>query len=189
LITPPTCGPYTTEAEFLPWADPEEPLLVPANFQITSGVGGGPCPTGGVPPFNPHFQAGSLNNNAGSYSPFDMRLTRGDGEQEMTRFDAVLPKGVVAKLAGVSRCPESAVAVAKAKSGRQEIASPSCPASSLIGRTIAGAGVGGVLTYVPGKLYLGGPFAGDPLSVIAITPDVAGPFDVGTTVVHEALAV
>jgi hypothetical protein len=189
LLTPPACGSYETEAEFVPWANPEEPLLTSATFDITSGVGGGPCPAGGVPPFNPHFEAGSLNNNAGAYSPFQMRLTRGDGEQEMTRFDAVLPKGMVAKLAGVSRCPESSIVIAKAKTGRAELASPSCPASSEIGHTMVGAGVGGILTWVPGKLYLGGPFAGDPLSVIAITPAVAGPFDLGTTVVHEALTV
>jgi hypothetical protein len=189
LLTPPACGEYVTEAEFAPWANPGESLLTEAPFEITSGVGGGPCPAGGVPPFNPRFEAGSANNNAGAYSPFQMRLTRGDGEQEMTRFDAVLPKGMVAKLAGVSRCPESAIAIAKAKTGRQEQASPSCPANSEIGNTIVGAGVGGILTWVPGKLYLGGPFAGDPLSVIAITPAVAGPFDLGTTVVHEALEV
>jgi hypothetical protein len=189
LVTPPACGSYATTTELTPWANPSSPLPpLPALFDITSGVGAGPCPPGGVPPFNPRFEAGSLNNNAGAYSPFYMRLTRQDGEQEMTRFDSVLPRGVVAKLAGLSECPEAAIAAAKAKSGRQEIASPSCSASSEIGRTVAGAGVGGVLTWVPGHLYLGGPFAGDPLSVIAITPAVAGPFDVGTTVVHEALS-
>ena len=189
LITPPTCGNYATEAQFTPWANPSKPLSTSASFEITSGPNGGPCPSGGVPPFTPHFEAGSVNNNAGAYSTFQMRLTRGDGEQEMTRFDAVLPKGMVAKLAGVSRCPEGAIAIAKAKKGRAELASPSCPASSEIGQTIVGAGVGGILTWVPGNLYLGGPFAGDPLSVIAITPAVAGPFDLGTTVVHEALTV
>jgi hypothetical protein len=189
LITPPACGTYETEAQFTPWANPAKPLTTTASFTVSSGVGGGPCPAGGVRPFHPNFQAGSLNNAAGAYSPFNMRLTRSDGEQEMTRFDAVLPKGVTAKLAGLTRCPEAAIATAKAKTGHQELASPSCPATSEIGRTMAGAGVGGVLTYVPGKLYLGGPFAGDPLSVIAITPAVAGPFDLGTTVVHEALEV
>jgi hypothetical protein len=193
LLTPPACNapdrPYVTESQFTPWANPSEPFVILSTFDITSGVNGGPCPPGGVPPFHPGFSAGSLNNNAGAYSPFNLRLTRSDGEQEMTRFDAVLPKGVTGKLAGISKCPESAIAAAKAKSGRTELASPSCPANSEIGHTLAGAGVGSVLTYVPGKLYLAGPFAGDPLSVIAITPAVAGPFDVGTIVVHEALDV
>jgi len=189
LITPAACGTYATEATLTPWADPAKPLTTTATFEVSSGVGGGPCPSGAVRPFGPRFEAGSLNNAAGAYSPFNMRLTRADGEQEMTRFDATLPKGVTGKLAGLSRCPETASGAAKAKSGREEQASPSCPAASEIGATIAGAGVGGVLTYVPGKLYLGGPFGGDPLSVIAITPAVAGPFDIGTIVVHVALAI
>ena len=45
------------------------------------------------------------------------------------------------------------------------------------------------LTYVPGSLYLAGPFGGAPLSVVAVTPAVAGPFDIGTVVVREALNV
>ncbi len=187
LVTPGACGAYTTTAQLTPWANPNQPLTTTASFQIDSGVGGGPCPPGGIPPFNPHFEAGAVNNNAGSFSPFDMRLIRADGEQDMTKFSATLPPGELGSLAGVSKCPGSAIALAKAKTGRQEIASPSCPANSLIGHTLAGAGVGGSLTYVKGYVYLGGPFHGDPLSVIAITPAVAGPFDAGTVVVQEAL--
>jgi hypothetical protein len=187
LITPPACGTYQTKAEFTPWANPSAPLSTTASFQITSGVGGGPCPPGGVPPFHPHFEAGAINNNAGSFSPFDMRLIRADGEQDMTKFSSILPPGELGSLAGVAKCPDSAIALAKAKTGRQELASPSCPANSLIGHTLAGAGVGGALTYVKGQIYLGGPFHGDPLSVISVTPAVAGPFDAGTVVVRLAL--
>ncbi len=186
LVTPSTCGSYETEAQFVPWSDPSRTLIRKTGFQITRGIGGAPCPKG-APGFKPGFSAGSINNNAGSYSPFNMRLTRADGEQDMTRFSTTLPPGVLGKLAGLSKCPETAIAVAKAKSGLDERSDPSCPASSEIGHSLVGAGVGSVLTYIPGKIYLGGPFHGDPLSVIAITPAVAGPFDVGTVVVHEAL--
>jgi hypothetical protein len=188
LVTPPACGDFRAEAVFTPWASPNAsvPIEVP-TFHIGLGAGGGPCPPGGVPPFKPGFEAGSISNNAGSYSPFYMRLTRADGDQDMTRFDSVLPPGVTGKIAGLSKCPEAAIAAAEGKTGRQELAQPSCPASSEIGRTLAGAGVGSALTYVPGKIYLGGPFAGDPLSILAITPAVAGPFDAGVVVVREAL--
>jgi hypothetical protein len=189
LVTPPHCGTYTTEAILTPWANPDQPFPTNATFQITKGVGGGPCPPAGAPPFKPGFQAGSLSNSAGSYSPFYMRLTRADGEQDITRFSSVLPPGLLAKIAGLSKCPDGQIAAAKAKTGRAELASPSCPASSKIGRTLAGAGVGSELTYVPGDLYLAGPVGGDPLSVVAITPAVAGPFDAGTVVVREALSV
>jgi hypothetical protein len=187
LISPAACGKYTTVAKFYPSSDPTHPKEANSSFEVTKGVNGGPCPTGGLPPFNPFFEAGSLNNNAKSYSPFDMRLVRHDGDQDMTKFSAVLPPGVLGKLAGISKCSDAAIASARSKTGRQEKASPSCPASSLIGHTIAGAGVGDSLSYVPGQLYLGGPYNGDPLSVISVTPALAGPFDAGTVVVREAL--
>ena len=187
LITPAACGTYTTEARLYPWSDPTNPRTASASFQITRGVNGGPCPPGGVPPFKPDFGAGALNNNAGSFSPFNMRLIRADGEQDMTKFSSILPPGQVGSLVGVAKCPDSAVEIAKAKTGRQEIASPSCPANSLIGHTLAGAGVGDALTYVKGQIYLSGPYKGAPLSVIAITPAVAGPFDADTVVVRLGL--
>lgn len=187
LVTPSTCGTYTTKAELTPWAG-GAPRTATSTFEINSGVGGGPCPSGGVPPFRPGFEAGSINNNAASYSPFAMRLTRQDGEQSMTRFDSILPPGVTGKIAGVARCADAAIAGAKAKSGREELAAPSCPASSRIGHVLAGAGVGPALTYVPGQIYLAGPYNGAPLSVVVITPAVAGPFDAGTVVTREALA-
>jgi hypothetical protein len=187
LVTPATCGTYTTEAVLTPRANPSEPQTVSSSFEITKGLGGGACPPGGIPPFHPAFEAGSINNNAGSFSPFNMRLIRSDGEQDMTKFSSILPPGELGSLAGVSKCPDSAIGIARAKTGREEIASPSCPANSLIGHTLAGAGVGSALTYVKGQVYLGGPYNGDPLSVISVTPALAGPFDAGTVVVRLAL--
>ncbi len=189
LVTPPSCGTYTTQALFTPWANPQNPLQTSASFEIDSGVNGGPCPAGATPPFNPGFDAGTLNNAAGSYSPFYTRLTRPDGNQDLTKFSATLPLGLVARLAGVSRCPDAQISLAKTKSGLAELASPSCPLNSLIGTLQAGAGVGSQLTFVPGKVYLAGPYNGAPLSVVEIVPAVAGPFDVGTVVVRQALLI
>jgi hypothetical protein len=194
LVTPPACGSYDIIAKFTPYSaqnpqapEPSEVVTRKSTFTIEHGVDGGACPPGGVPPFDPGFEAGSINNDAGSFSPFNMRLTRKDGEQDMTKFSAILPPGVLGSLAGVGKCSEAGIAAAKAKTGKEEQASPSCPQSSQIGHTTVGAGVGSVLTWIPGKLYLGGPYKGDPLSVISITPAVAGPFDVGNVVVQEAL--
>jgi hypothetical protein len=187
LISPPHCGSYETKAVMTPWANPNTPYITTSAFEVTKGVGGGPCPASGAQPFQPGFEAGSQGNAAGRYSPFEMRLTRRDGDQDLTRFDATLPPGVLAKLAGVDQCPNAQIAKAKAKTGKEELASPSCPSNSKIGRIEAGAGVGSQLTYVPGSLYLAGPFAGAPLSVLGVVPAVAGPFDVGTVVVRQAL--
>ena len=187
LVTPPDCGSHTVEAELTPRANPTRVQHVSTEFQVTSGAGGGPCPPAGAPPFAPGFEAGSINNDAGSFSPFYMRLTRRDGDQDMTKFSAVLPPGLLGRLAGVSECPAAQIALARTKTGIAEQRSPSCPSNSRIGATTAGAGVGSVLTYVPGELYLAGPYNGAPLSVVAITPAVAGPYDVGTVVVRVAL--
>lgn len=189
LISPPTCGTYPVTAQLTPSGNPGSPVTVNSSFQVNRGVGGGPCPAAGPPPFDPGFSAGTLNNNAKTYSPTLFRLTRPDGNQDLTRFDATLAPGLLAKIAGVGQCPDAAIEAAKAKSGRAELAAPSCPASSQIGTVIGGAGVGSELTYAPGKLYLAGPFGGDPLSVVGIVPAVAGPFDVGTVVVRQALDV
>ena len=192
LVTPEGCGSYATTAKLYPFSDPNTPTERTAYFQIERGVDGGACPSG-AQPFDAGFEAGSANPIAGRYSPFSMRLTRKDGDQDLTRFSTKLPPGVIGRLAGTSQCPDAAIAAARGRTGphggTEELDSPSCPASSEIGRTVAGAGVGGVLTYVPGHLYLAGPYNGAPLSVVAITPGVAGPFDVGTIVVRQALRI
>jgi hypothetical protein len=191
LITPNRCGDLTTEMLLTPTADPDHPFTAASTFHLEHGVGGGPCPTGGTPPFEPGFAAGTLTNGAATHSPFLMRLTRRDGDQDLTKFSSTLPPGVLASLVGLDKCSDAAIAAARGRTGpnggHEELASPSCPANSKIGTTVAGAGVGSQLTYVPGSLYLAGPYNGAPLSVVSITPGVAGPFDVGTVVVRVAL--
>lgn len=189
LISPKRCGVYEIKTELTPYANPGRPFEVDSSFRIAEGVGGSPCPPGGAPPFSPGFAAGSLNNLAGAHSPFLMRLTRPDGHQELTRFDAILPRGLTAKLAGVAQCPDAGIAFAKSKTGREELTSPSCPLGSQIGTVIGGAGVGSQLTFVRGAIYLAGPVGAAPLSVVGIVPAVAGPFDVGNVVVRQALTV
>lgn len=198
LISPPSCDanpatpgndPYVTKATFTPWANPSSPYTTTSTFKITRGPGGGGCPDPDNKPFEPGFSGGTLTNSAGSYSPFVMRLKRRDGDQDLTRFDVSLPSGVVAKLAGVTQCSDAAIAVAKAKTGREERRDPSCPQNSQVGTLWGGAGVGSQLTYVPGKLYLAGPIGGAPLSAVGVVPAVAGPFDVGTVVVRQALRI
>ncbi len=189
LISPPLCGTIQTTATFYPYSV-TEPVTKTSAAQILGGPTGGSCPQGS-PPFDPGFEAGSASAGAGRYSPFYMRLTRKDGEQDMGKFSFALPPGVVPKLAGIPYCPEADIAKAQSRQGphggAEERSDPSCPAASQIGRTVAGAGAGSDLTYVPGRLYLAGPYHGDPISAVAITPAVAGPFDVGVVVVREAL--
>ena len=188
LVTPPACGSYDVEAELNPWSEPSQLLTdISPAFEISSGAGGGACPSGGVPPFAPGIIAGTENPSAGSYSPLYLRVIRNDGEQEITGFASQLPPGLTANLTGVEKCSEADIEAARRSSGIEEENSPSCPLDSEIGRTIAEAGVGSVLAQTPGKLYMAGPFEGAPFSVAAITSAHVGPFDLGTVVVHLPL--
>ncbi len=189
LVSPPTCGTYTAEADLTPWSAPLTAVPLSSSFQIEDGIAGGPCPAGGVPPFKPALIAGTLNNSAGSYSPMDIHITRNDGEQEITRFSSILPPGLTANLSGVPFCPDADIEAAKLVSGAQEEADPSCPAASEIGHSLVGAGVGAVLAYTPGRIYLAGPYNGAPFSVVSITSAKVGPFDLGTVVIRFALEI
>jgi hypothetical protein len=193
LVTPAACGTYNSVSNLHPWSSPAKVIVRESPFSIESGPEHGPCPTGGLPAFKPGLTAYSTNPVAGAYSPFYVKLTRGDAEQEITHFSIKLPPGLAGKLAGVPFCPDLAIAAAAARTGphggEEELAAPSCPGASQIGTSWAGAGVGEVLTYVPGKVYLAGPYRGAPISVVAITAAKAGPFDLGTVVVREALRV
>ena len=209
LVSPPSCDsdpsepgnqPFATVAKFLPYsaADLEEPapseiVQRTSPFTVERGTEGGPCPAGGIPPLHPNLLAGSTSNAAGHFSPFYVRLSRTDSEQEITHFSIKLPPGEIGKLAGVAQCSDAQIAQAEGREheggGQEELASPSCPAQTQVGRTLVGAGVGSVLTYVPGKVYLAGPYHGAPISIVAITSGVVGPFDIGTVVVREALKV
>ena len=187
LVSPPACGTYSASAQLTPWSDPGVARVLSSAFPIEHGVQGGPCPSGGVPPFNPQVISGTENNAGGSYSPFYLRIERHDGEQEITGFGTQLPPGLTGNLSGIEQCSEAEIQRAREQTGAQAETNPACPASSEIGRTIAEAGVGTVLAQTPGRLYLGGPLEGAPFSVVSITSAKVGPFDLGTVVVHLPL--
>jgi hypothetical protein len=187
LISPPACGTYTTEASLRPFSEPASLLSELASFQITQGFDGGPCPAG--VPFAPQIQAGMLNNDAASFSAFYLHLSRSDADGQISSFSTSMPPGLSGILTGIPFCPEADIALARSKSGAAEQASPSCPQASLLGHSLVGAGVGSVLAYTPGEIYLAGPYDGDPFSLLSVTSAVVGPFDLGTVVLRFGLRI
>jgi hypothetical protein len=188
LATPPRCGQLASGADLISWRDPDQVRHTDLPVQVGSGIGGGPCPSGAAP-FAPKVAGGSLNSQAGAYSPFYLHLTRTDPEQEITSYSASFPPGLLGRLAGVPYCPDSAIAAAAARSGVEERDHPSCPEASLIGHTFSGYGLGSVLSYAPGSLYLAGPYHGAQVSVVAIDSALVGPFDLGTIVIRSAIRI
>lgn len=185
------CGQFKTQSDMVPWSTPEGATKHPSvSFAITGGAGGNGCVTSEAQaPNSPSFEAGTVDPIAGSYSPFVLKLSRGDGTQQLTGIDTTLPQGLVARLAGVPYCSEAALASVAQKTGRQEQQSPSCPAASQVGKVTVGAGAGPTPFYTNGNVYLAGPYKGAPLSLAVIVPAVAGPLDVGDVLVRNALYV
>jgi hypothetical protein len=190
LTSPPTCGPNVTTTLMTPWSGHADENTPSGSFTLTSDPSGGSCPaTLAARPFKPDYTAKSNSTQAGAYSPFTVHIARVDGEQELKAVNVTLPKGVTGKLAGIPYCPESAIAAASASSGVAQLASYSCPAASEVGTTTTAAGSGSGPIKIAGKAFLAGPYKGAPLSLVSITPGVAGPYDIGTVVVRVALNV
>ncbi|HYH53617.1 MAG TPA: hypothetical protein VD761_05755 [Solirubrobacterales bacterium] len=175
LTTPGTCGTYTTEAEFRPWAG-GPPVRNESTFTIDQNCGASEQ-------FTPGFEAGSTHPVAGGFSPFTLRVTKPSGQQNLSTIEGTLPEGLLAKTKEVPLCDEAAAAAA------------ACSHSSQVGKVTVGVGSGTGLLYIPqaGKqptaLYLAGPYRGSPYSLVAEVPAQAGPFDLGTVVLRTALHV
>ncbi len=175
LLNPPRCGDFASTYEFTPWSG-GPPQIADSQMTIDEGCDG----LGG---FSPKISAGSTEPQGGAHSPFTFTVTRQDGEENLAALEVTLPRGMAATFAGVPRCEG-----AEADSGQ-------CPAESRIGRVTAAAGAGSNPLWVPqpGKrptaVYLAGPYKGAPLSVVAVVPAQAGPFDLGDEVVRSAIHV
>jgi hypothetical protein len=179
---------YNVDSVFVPWNTSLAPQHSAPLLSIDSGPNNSPCP-GPIRPFHPSLVAGASNPVAGAFSSFTLRLDRNDGDQFLGDLNFRMPPGFTGNLRGISYCPDAAIEQAANNLGRAELASPSCPASSQVGTTNVAAGPGSHPFHAVGKMYLAGPFKGAPLSVAAITPALAGPYDYGTVVVRVALHV
>ncbi len=175
LVNPHTCGTYTTTVELTPWSG-NPPVTVDDSFQITSGPGGGPCPAPAQ--FAPGFTAGTVNNQAGAFSPLSLTMSRADGDQQLGGVSMHLPTGLLGTLSTIKLCQEP-----QASQG-------TCGPESKIGKLTVGAGAGATPYYVhDGEIYATGPYKGAPYGLSVVVPAKAGPFDLGTVVVRGTIAV
>ena len=186
LATPSYCTLYPISGEFFPWDGSLPEVASTQLFGLESGPHGANCPAR-IRPFSPSLEAGTVTPAAGAFSSFTLKLNREDGDQYLGKLNFTMPPGLTANLHGVTYCPEAAIAQAAQTLGRTEQEDPSCPANSEIGTSNVAAGPGSHPFHALGKIYMAGPFQGAPLSLVAITPALAGPYDYGTVVVRVAL--
>jgi len=179
LATPESCGTFTTASSLSPWSG-TGPVASSDPFTLNSG-----CVNG----FSPAFTAGTQNAQAGAYAPFVLSLQRSDTDQNFSGLSVKLPPGMLAKLAGVQQCSDAQLAsISTAEgTGAAQLVNPSCPAGSQVGTVTTGVGVGPDPFSLSGKAYLTGPYRGAPYGLAIVVPAVAGPFDLGTVVVRQAL--
>ncbi|HUA73438.1 MAG TPA: hypothetical protein VL988_01635 [Solirubrobacteraceae bacterium] len=178
LSTPSACGSYAATASFEPWSTgvPVPASSDPAAFTISSGAGGGPCPSSPLP-FTPSFQAGSVELQAGAFTSFTLDVAHPDSDQPLGAITMHLPAGVAAMLSSVTPCPDA------------QAAQNQCGPESLIGHSLASAGLGPEPVSLPGSVYLTGPYKGAPFGLSVVTPAVAGPFDLGDVTVRSKIEV
>jgi hypothetical protein len=187
LTSPPTCGPNTTTTQISPWSG-NPPATPSGSFAVTNAPGGGLCAkTLAERPFAPGFTASPKENSVRAFTPFSVFINRPSGQQELKGVDLTLPPGATAKLKGVPYCPPSEIAAAEGRAGATEKKNPSCPEDSRVGVASITAGSGPTPLKIGGTAYLAGPYKGAPLSLVVVTPALAGPFDLGTVVVRVAL--
>lgn len=168
LATPATCGEKTTTVELTSWGG--QRVETRSSFTI-------PCPAGQG--FAPSFTAGSVNPTGGAFSPLMASIDRPERDQYLSRVDADLPKGLIAKLRGVELCPDAVAG---------DGTTGACPEGSRIGTATVGAGSGNPF-FLQGPVYLTGPYGGAPYGLSVQVPAKAGPFDLGVVKVRNALRV
>jgi Divergent InlB B-repeat domain len=190
LANPQACGAATVGWDMTPWSAPglgglsgteaipgtPDAIAQEPAFNVDWDGNGGACPSSD--PFNPGFQAQTSSSAAAAFTPFTVEFSRGDREQDLGGVSVQTPPGLLGKIAGIPQCPE-----AQANAG-------SCSAESQLGTVTAQAGAGSdPFTISGGRVYLTGPYKGQPFGLSVVVPAVAGPFNLGNIVVRASIAV
>jgi hypothetical protein len=187
LSTPPVCT-STAVSSATAYSTGATVQTPATELKLSQAPGGQPCAkTLAERPFTPSVTAKPNTAKAATFTPFQLQIGRNEGQQEIKGFSLTLPPGATAKIAGVAYCEPKEYNAAVSLSGVQEQKNWSCTSKSEIGTATINAGTGATPLKIEGRVFLSGPYKGSPLSVVVITPAVAGPFDLGNVLVHAPL--
>ncbi len=127
-------------------------------------------------------------------------IRKPDGENQLRSIGITEPPGAAAMLSSVTPCPTATAEQIAPETlpKRDEQSSASCPASSIVGKSVAVAGLGSA-TYgagaarvtLPGTVYLTGPYHGAPFGLLDVTETKGhtGPFELGNIGVMSRILV
>ena len=156
LVTPPTCGSYTTAASFTPW-NGAAPVTRTEESNVTQGCANA---------FNPSLSTSTASTQAGGYTPVALTIARQDGEQEVKGVSITFPEGMLAPVGNVALCPEPQASLG------------TCGAESLVGEASSSVGVGPEPSVIKGgRIYFTGPHGGGPFGLSIVLPAIIGPFN------------
>jgi hypothetical protein len=187
LVNPLACGAAKTSSVLTSWSrggirtDGVSVAGVPdatpsSSFDVSWDGAGAGCPSS--LPFSPTLSAGTLDTQARASSPFVFDLSRRDRQDVISGVNAGLPGGLLASVRDVPLCSE-----ADANAG-------TCPTASRVGSATVAAGPGDSPFYLRNQaVSLTGPYKGAPYGLAIAVQAVAGPFNLGTVVVRQALNV
>ena len=167
LANPQTCGTFTAGSTVTAWSG--QTASPASSFDITG------CAD--PMPFAPSFLAGMTDSRAGGTGALTIQFGRNDGEQNLSSVNVDLPPGLLAHLGTVPVCSD-----ADANAG-------TCSADSQVGTASVAAGAGDLPMWLSGKTYLTGPYKGAPFGLAVVVPAIAGPLNLGTVVVRQAISV
>lgn len=176
LVTPPTCGLYTSTATLVPNSG-TTPQTPNSAFTATYNAEGAPCPD--ELPFTPTVSATVDPSTAGAATAMTQVVARETKTQRLKDMELSFPPGLVGGLGGgIGLCE-----VGKAREG-------ACPADSRVGSAALVAGPGPEPLSINGDVFVVAPFKEGTLASLAITvPGKVGPFDLGTTVSFAHISV
>jgi hypothetical protein len=176
LANPLSCGPAEPTAAITPYGGEPPASAATSGFVVDGNGAGGACAS----PL-PFSLAQSLTPQspaqAGAYDPATFSLSRGSGQQYLSKLTTTLPAGLIGAIPSVPLCSEAA-----ANAG-------SCSAASQIGTVTVAAGAGSEPYTFTGRAYLTGPYGGAPYGLSVVVPAVAGPYNLGEVKTRAGITV
>jgi hypothetical protein len=175
LANPLMCGPATANSSLTPHSG--NPAAEPfVSFPIDFDGKGAACPS--PLPFVLGQSAATTPTTGGATTNFNFNLTRGEGQQYVSKLTTVLPPGLVGKIPDVRLC------------GEPQAARGECGAASQIGTVSVSLGSGSPLLTLPGTAYLTGPYGSAPYGLSVVVPaEKVGPYDYGKIVTRASISV
>jgi hypothetical protein len=176
LANPLSCGPVQPSAAITPYGGEPAAAASTAGFTVDSDGKGGSC-SSPLPFSLTQSFAPQSSTDAGAYDQATFSLSRGDGQQYLSKLTTTLPPGLLGAIPSVPLCGEPA-----ANAG-------TCPATSQIGTVTVTAGAGSEPYSFTGRAYLTGPYGSEPYGLSIVVPAVAGPYNLGEVVTRAGITV